>query len=75
MTVVTRDFMTQCQGARSPAAHRTGLAKRVADLVRLWRARRRERQTFSCLGHRELRDIGLSRWEVEQELAKPFWRG
>ena len=75
MAVVTQDFMTQCQAAHAPAAHRAGLPERVAGLIRLWRARRRERQTFAILGHRELREIGLSQWAVEQELAKPFWRG
>ncbi len=74
MAVVTQDFMTRCQAA-PPVAHRAGLPARVASVLRLWRARRRERQTFGLLGHRELREIGLSRWEVEQELAKSFWRG
>jgi uncharacterized protein YjiS (DUF1127 family) len=43
--------------------------------LRLWGSRRRERHSFSTIDERELRDFGLSRWEVERELAKPFWRG
>lgn len=75
MAVVTQNIMTHCRAARLPAVRHAGLPERVAGLIKLWQARRRERRTFTMLGHRELREIGLSRWEVEQELAKPFWRG
>jgi uncharacterized protein YjiS (DUF1127 family) len=47
----------------------------LGRLVGTWRRRLRERQAFARLDYRELRDIGLSRWDVERELAKPFWRG
>jgi uncharacterized protein YjiS (DUF1127 family) len=30
---------------------------------------------FAALDRRDLSDLSLSRWEVERELAKPFWRG
>ncbi len=50
------------------------LVNRVRRVVGTWRRRIRERQAFARLDYRELRDIGLSRWDVERELAKPFWR-
>lgn len=43
--------------------------------LRLWRKRIRERHAFAVLDERDLRDMRLSRWDVERELAKPFWRG
>jgi uncharacterized protein YjiS (DUF1127 family) len=52
-----------------------GLTSWLEGLVGTWRRRMRERQAFARLDYRELRDIGLSRWDVERELAKPFWRG
>jgi uncharacterized protein YjiS (DUF1127 family) len=53
----------------------TGLTSWLGRLLGTWRRRIRERQAFARLDYRELRDIGLSRWDVERELAKPFWRG
>ncbi|MGA3002337.1 MAG: hypothetical protein ABSE20_11455 [Acetobacteraceae bacterium] len=43
--------------------------------LRLWRTRFRDRHAFPVLDERDLRDLRLSRWEVDRELAKPFWRG
>jgi len=47
----------------------------MARTLRLWRARSRERQQLAAIDGRDLRDAGLSRYDVERELAKPFWRG
>jgi uncharacterized protein YjiS (DUF1127 family) len=47
----------------------------VGRTIQLWRGRFRERHAFASFDHRELTDLRLSRWEVERELAKPFWRG
>jgi uncharacterized protein YjiS (DUF1127 family) len=47
----------------------------LARTLRLWRSRIRKRNAFPLLGERELRDLRVSRWDVEHELAKPFWRG
>jgi uncharacterized protein YjiS (DUF1127 family) len=35
--------------------------------------RARQRRDLSALSDHHLRDIGLSRIEVERELMKPFW--
>jgi uncharacterized protein YjiS (DUF1127 family) len=76
MTVITHQSLTDCQVFRASLPDRqNGITKRLGRIVGLWRERRRERQTFDTLGHRELRELGFSRWEVERELAKPFWRG
>jgi len=42
--------------------------------LRLWRTRIRQRHAFPVLDERDLRDLRVSRWDVERELAKPFWR-
>ena len=48
---------------------------RIAAIFGVWRSRIRDRQAFSSLDYRDLRDLGLSRWEVDREVTKPFWRG
>ena len=45
------------------------------DLVGGWMERRRQRRDLSGLTDYMLRDIGLSRADVEGETTKPFWQG
>jgi uncharacterized protein YjiS (DUF1127 family) len=72
MSVTTRGMLTEFQ---SGPHHHTSTLQRIGELVSTWRRRSQERQAFARLNERDLHDIGLSRWEVESELAKPFWRG
>jgi uncharacterized protein YjiS (DUF1127 family) len=51
------------------------IVKTVADTVRLWRRRMRERSELARWEDRDMRDAGISRASVQFELAKPFWRG
>ena len=37
-------------------------------------ARSRERQALACMSDRELRDIGVTRYEALHEANKPWWR-
>ena len=37
-------------------------------------ARSRERQALACMSDRELRDIGVTRYEALHEANKPCWR-
>jgi uncharacterized protein YjiS (DUF1127 family) len=73
--------LINCQPEREARFARTrqtsrwaGLLKSVALTLGVWRSRYRERHSFPPLDDRELRDLGVSRWDVERELAKPFWR-
>jgi uncharacterized protein YjiS (DUF1127 family) len=74
MNTITPHALTDCQayGRRRSSSSVAGWFVRIAGL---WRARAQERQAFARLEYRELRDLGVSRWEVERELARPFWRG
>jgi uncharacterized protein YjiS (DUF1127 family) len=47
---------------------------RLLDLLVTWQERARQRRHLASFDHRMLRDIGLSRVDVEQEIRKPFWR-
>lgn len=46
----------------------------AAQLVRYTRNISRQRRHLSMLDDRLLRDIGLTRRDVDVEAAKPFWR-
>jgi uncharacterized protein YjiS (DUF1127 family) len=59
----------------STALHRPqGLLRRAFIWLRLAAERRRQRQALADLSDFQLRDIGLTRRDVAQEAAKPFWR-
>lgn len=51
-----------------------GLVVRFFDQAFTWLERSRQRRHLGELDDRLLRDIGLSRAEVEHEVAQPFWR-
>jgi uncharacterized protein YjiS (DUF1127 family) len=54
-----------------------GIPEQMAALFRLvglWRQRARDRTLLARLDDRMLRDIGLTRSDVEHEINRPFWR-
>jgi uncharacterized protein YjiS (DUF1127 family) len=46
----------------------------AAQIIAYWLELARQRRHLARLDDRMLKDIGLSRADVEQEIAKPFWR-
>ncbi|WP_303978025.1 DUF1127 domain-containing protein [Dongia mobilis] len=40
-----------------------------------WQERHRSRRDLMRLSDYQLKDIGLSRLDAEEEYSKPFWRG
>jgi uncharacterized protein YjiS (DUF1127 family) len=50
------------------------LAVRLFDVLVRWQERVRERQNLASLSDAALRDIGLSRADVEHESRKSFWQ-
>jgi uncharacterized protein YjiS (DUF1127 family) len=63
-----------CRPAASIPARIAGTGAFLLDLVSLWRARTSQRRRLSELPDYLLRDVGLTRADVEREVAKPFWR-
>ncbi len=47
---------------------------RALQTVALWQRRRLDRELLAVMDSRMLSDIGLTRSEIDRELAKPFWR-
>jgi uncharacterized protein YjiS (DUF1127 family) len=54
------------------AVGRAGFA--ALDALFTWQERAAQRAHLSALEDRILRDIGLSRADVDHETSKPFWR-
>jgi uncharacterized protein YjiS (DUF1127 family) len=50
------------------------IIRSVLTRPRQWRNRVRDRRHLCELSDRALSDIGLTRWDVLNEAAKPFWR-
>lgn len=49
-------------------------AKTVFLMLNHWSQRREERKQLNGLNERLLKDIGITRYDAEHEVAKPFWR-
>jgi uncharacterized protein YjiS (DUF1127 family) len=47
----------------------------LGQTVSLWLRRLRERAELAHFEERDLRDLGITRADVDYEVAKPFWRG
>ena len=47
---------------------------RFLQVIGTWYLRARSREALAMLDDRGLRDIGLTREDVSDELSKPFWR-
>jgi uncharacterized protein YjiS (DUF1127 family) len=60
---------------RQASSHRlSGFLSGVRAALREWRRRRNGRLELARLDERMLRDIGLTRFDAEYEINKPFWR-
>lgn len=53
----------------------TGMVVSAAEYVAHLQARSRDRQAMQNLDDHLLKDVGLTRADVEQELSKPFLQG
>jgi uncharacterized protein YjiS (DUF1127 family) len=51
-----------------------GTVRRVPDVIWSWFKHAESRRALAMLSDHALRDIGLTRNDVERELIKPFWR-
>jgi uncharacterized protein YjiS (DUF1127 family) len=56
------------------AAKRVFIVRRVLHNLSLWHARARARHNLAMLNDHILKDIGLTRVDVEREVRKSFWR-
>ncbi len=57
-----------------PCARHPSWMRLVQALVHGWAERSRQRGRLAKLDDVALRDIGLTRQDVQREISKPFWR-
>ncbi len=62
---------TGATGALSGLGH---LPMRISQTLNMWYDRARQRRHLAMLDDRLLRDIGVDRATVMEEVSKPFWR-
>ena len=66
---------SKCSLAGAAAPRRAGpIATLLLDLLSSWLRRARERRALQGLDDGMLKDIGLTRADIEFEVHKPFWR-
>lgn len=66
---------TQYYRRRLPFGRATlGSLTRALDMVPRWLDLWQQRQALKLLDERMLRDVGLNKGDVDQELRKPFWQ-
>ncbi len=51
----------------------TPLMNKISNQLKIWREVSRQRNELAKLSDHLLKDIGLSRVDVEREAARPFW--
>lgn len=76
--VLPERVMTHAQSiSRAPPEARTSPRRLFAELVSLvreWHRRARSRRELAALCDRCLRDMRMTRYDIEKEVRKPFWR-
>jgi len=74
MATAVHHSLTDCHAAPRPAPF-AGLAGWIDRMAARWRERALDRRSLATMTDRDLRDAGLTRFAVERELSRPFWRG
>jgi uncharacterized protein YjiS (DUF1127 family) len=69
------DLRQAASGASTCVGAFLSAARHMAHMVWVWRSRAETRRAMSMLSDHVLRDIGLTRADVDREVMKPFWRG
>ncbi|MBM3548600.1 MAG: DUF1127 domain-containing protein [Alphaproteobacteria bacterium] len=71
---MTRSSASQLQARIGFSPRRSGLLATVVERLAEWQERARSRVLLGRMDDRMLRDMGISRSDVDVEVAKPFWR-
>lgn len=75
MHSIAHSGLTDCQPTVfRPHTAQAGWTDKIRDLIRRWRARAQDRRSYARMTERDFQDLRWNRWEIEHELARPFWR-
>jgi uncharacterized protein YjiS (DUF1127 family) len=76
MSATTDHMLINCQPVPPTLSARvTAAVDALTRTLQVWRARSKERRAFAAIDDRDLHDMRMTRWELDRELSKPFWRG
>jgi len=68
-------FSKYCASFENSFIHSNKLTiKKLTQIISLWKRRYQQRKALAKLDQRMLEDIGYSHQQVQQEIAKPFWK-
>ena len=70
----TRVVASRTPVARAPAVAAGGWLAQGYEQALGWLERAHQRRHLAMLSDHMLKDIGLTRADVEAEISKPFWR-
>jgi uncharacterized protein YjiS (DUF1127 family) len=73
--LVRQEFARRPRFARTLMLGIAAVGLRAATGLLVWQERQRDRHRLASLDDRLLRDVGLSRADVEGEISKRFWQG
>jgi uncharacterized protein YjiS (DUF1127 family) len=65
---------TLCRAPSAPPTTSRHLLAQLGALLNEWRRRARSRRELATLCDRCLRDMGVTRYDADREVRKPFWR-
>lgn len=74
MTRLTHSLGIPVNGEANPFRRLGDLIGHIADTLRTWRVRDRQRRELRELDDATLKDIGLTRAQANFAADKPFWR-
>lgn len=61
-------------GGHGPSVTLADVAGALLRTFAVWRERARQRRVLAAMDDHLLKDIGLTRADVDHETGKPFWR-
>jgi len=68
------DEHEKASGKQVPTMSLLWFLIRVVEQLSTWRDRSRAREQLMRLSERELKDMGISKYDAFYEWKKPFWR-
>ena len=71
MATLAQAPLTNSHLCAAPATPSWGT--RLRRLLAAWTQRRHGWEAYGRMSDRDVQDTGVSRWDIERELARPFW--
>jgi uncharacterized protein YjiS (DUF1127 family) len=74
MAYAAHHSLRNSHAAPPSASPLAGIANWVSQAAARWQQRRDDARALEWMDERDLRDARMTRWAIEREAARPFWR-